>query len=46
MPEALSMLIQSLLSTLHLSEKELSQTRLYNDISDGNAERKKRDPPT
>lgn len=46
MPEALSMLIQSLLSTLYLSEKELSQTRLYKDISDVNAERKKRDTAT
>lgn len=34
MPEALSVLIQSLLSTLYSSEKELLQTRLYKNISD------------
>lgn len=41
MPEALSVLIQSLLSTLYLSEKELLQTRLYKNISDVNVDWKK-----
>lgn len=42
MPEALSVLLQSLLSTLYLSEKELLQTGLYNNISDVNVNRKER----
>lgn len=42
MPEALSVLLQSLLSTLYLSEKELLQTGLYKNISDVNVNRKER----
>ena len=42
MPEALSVLLQSLLSTLYLSEKELLQTGLYNNISDVNVNRRER----
>ena len=42
MPEALSVLLQSLLSTLYLSEKELLQTGLYKNISDLNVNRKER----
>lgn len=42
MPEALSVLLQSLLSTLYLSEKELLQTGLYKNISDVNVNSKER----
>lgn len=42
MPEALSVLLQSLLSTLYLSEKELLQTGLYKNISDVNVNRRER----
>lgn len=42
MPEALSVLLQSLLSTLYLSKKELLQTVLYKNISDVNVNRKER----
>lgn len=42
MPEAFSVLIHSLLSTLYISEKGLLQTRLYRNISDVNVDRKER----
>lgn len=42
MPEALSVPLQSLLSTLYLSKKELLQTGLYKNISDVNVNRKER----
>lgn len=42
MPEAFSVLIHSLLSTLYLFEKRLLQTRLYRNISNVNVNRKER----
>lgn len=42
MPEALAVLRQAVLSTLYLSEKELSSARFYKTISDVNVDRKDR----